>query len=41
MTDRTTEEIQQAVREKYAEASRSVAGRFRYLTGKAEAAALR
>ena len=40
MTDRSTEEIQQAVRQKYAEVSRSVAGKFRYLTGKAGAAAL-
>ncbi len=40
MTDRSTEEIQQAVRKKYAEVSRSVAGKFRYLTGKAGAAAL-
>jgi hypothetical protein len=35
MTDRSTEEIQEAVRQKYAEVSRSVAGKFRYLTGKA------
>jgi arsenite methyltransferase len=40
MTDRSTEEIQQAVRQRYAEVSRSVAGKFRYLTGKAGAAAL-
>ena len=40
MTDRSTEEIQQAVRKKYAEVSRSVEGKFRYLTGKAGAAAL-
>jgi arsenite methyltransferase len=40
MTDRSTEEIQQAVRKKYAEVSRSVVGKFRYLTGKAGAAAL-
>jgi arsenite methyltransferase len=35
-----TEEIQRAVRKKYAEVSGSAAGRFRYLTGKAGAAAL-
>lgn len=40
MTGRSAEEIQQAVRKKYAEVSRSVAGKFRYLTGKAGAAAL-
>jgi arsenite methyltransferase len=40
MTDRSTEEIQQAVRKKYVEVSRSVAGKFQYLTGKAGAAAL-
>jgi SAM-dependent methyltransferase len=40
MTDRSTEEIQQAVRRKYFEVSRSVAGKFQYLTGKAGAAAL-
>ena len=40
MTDRSTEEIQHAVRKKYAEVSHSIAGRFRYLTGKAGAAAL-
>jgi arsenite methyltransferase len=40
MTDTTTEEIQQAVRRKYAEVARSIAGRFRYLTGKEGAAAL-
>jgi arsenite methyltransferase len=40
MTDRSTEEIQQAVRKKYAEVSCSAAGRFRYLTGKAGAAGL-
>jgi arsenite methyltransferase len=40
MTDRSTEEIQRAVRKKYAEVSRSASGRFRYLTGKAGAAAL-
>ncbi len=40
MTDISTEEIQQAVRKKYAEVSCSVAGKFRYLTGKAGAAAL-
>ncbi len=40
MSDRSTEEIQRAVRKKYAEVSHSIAGRFRYLTGKAGAAAL-
>jgi arsenite methyltransferase len=40
MIDRSTEEIQQAVRKKYFEVSRSVAGKFQYLTGKAGAAAL-
>jgi hypothetical protein len=32
--------IQEAIRKKYAEVSRSVVGKFRYLTGKAGAAAL-
>ena len=40
MTDRTAEDIQQAIRKKYAEVSRSVAGKFRYLTGKEGAATL-
>lgn len=40
MTDRSTGEIQSAVRKKYAEVSHSITGRFRYLTGKAGAAAL-
>ncbi len=40
MIDRSTEEIQQAVRKKYVEVSRSVAGKFQYLTGKPGAAAL-
>jgi arsenite methyltransferase len=40
MIDRSTEEIQQAVRKKYAEVSCSAAGRFRYPTGKAGAIAL-
>jgi len=39
-TETTTEEIQQAVRRKYAEVAGSIAGRFRYLTGKEGAAAL-
>jgi arsenite methyltransferase len=40
MTDRSSEEIQQAVRKKYAEVSHSAAGNFSYLTGKAGAVAL-
>jgi arsenite methyltransferase len=40
MSSGNTEEIQRAVRKKYAEVSGSAAGRFRYLTGKAGAAAL-
>jgi arsenite methyltransferase len=40
MSDRRAEEIQQVIRKKYAEVSCSVAGKFRYLTGKAGAAAL-
>lgn len=40
MTDAETEKIQQAVRKKYIEVSRSIAGKFQYLTGKAGAAAL-
>ena len=40
MTDTKAEEIQRAVRRKYAEVSRSIAGKFQYLTGKAGAAAL-
>lgn len=40
MTDTRTEQIQQAVRRKYAEVSCSIAGKFRYLTGKEGAAAL-
>jgi arsenite methyltransferase len=40
MTDRSIDEIQQAVRKKYAEVSRSVAGNFSYLTGKAGAVGL-
>jgi SAM-dependent methyltransferase len=40
MTDRSIEEIQQAVRKKYAEVSCSAAGKFRYLTGRAGAVAL-
>ncbi len=40
MTDKGTEEIQQAIRKKYAAASCSAAGRFQYLTGKAGAVAL-
>ncbi len=40
MTDRSIEEIQRAVRKKYAEVSYSAAGRFRYLTGMAGAVAL-
>jgi arsenite methyltransferase len=40
MADRSTEEIQQAVRKKYAEVSCSAAGKFRYLTGNAGAVAL-
>jgi SAM-dependent methyltransferase len=39
MTDKSIEEIQQAVRKKYSEVSCSTAGRFRYPTGKAGAAA--
>ncbi len=40
MTDRSIEEIQRAVRKKYSEVSHSIAGRFRYLTGKPGATAL-
>jgi 2-polyprenyl-3-methyl-5-hydroxy-6-metoxy-1,4-benzoquinol methylase len=40
MSERRAEEIQQAIRKKYAQVSYSVAGKFRYLTGKAGAAAL-
>jgi len=40
MIERSAEEIQQAVRKKYVEVSRSVAGNFQYLTGKTGAAAL-
>jgi len=40
MSDPRAEEIQQAIRKKYAQVSCSVAGQFRYLTGKAGAAAL-
>ncbi len=39
MTDRSIEEIQRAVRKKYAEVSYSAAGRFQYLTGRAGAVA--
>jgi SAM-dependent methyltransferase len=38
--DRGAQEIQQAVRKKYAEVAHSAAGKFRYLTGKAGAVAL-
>ncbi len=40
MADRSAEEIQQAVRKKYAEVSCSLAGKFRYPTGKTDSAAL-
>ncbi len=40
MSERRAEEIQQAIQKKYAEVSSSVAGKFRYLTGKAGAVAL-
>ena len=40
VSDRRAEEIQQAIQKKYAEVSCSVAGKFRYLTGKAGALAL-
>lgn len=40
MTDGSIEEIQQAVRKKYAEVSFSAAGKFRYMIGRAGAAAL-
>jgi arsenite methyltransferase len=40
MTAGKEEKIQQAVREKYIEVSRSIAGKFQYLTGKAGAMAL-
>jgi 2-polyprenyl-3-methyl-5-hydroxy-6-metoxy-1,4-benzoquinol methylase len=40
VTDKTHSDIQQAVRKKYAEVSCSIAGKFRYPTGKAGADAL-
>src|SRR5579871_57898 len=40
MTCTTTEEIRREVRRKYAEAARSMAGRFNYATGSAGATAL-
>lgn len=40
MTDTTVEKIRRAVRGKYAEASRSLVGKFTYPTGRAGAAAL-
>jgi arsenite methyltransferase len=40
MNESNVEKIRQAVREKYAEASRSLAGRITYATGRAGAAAL-
>ncbi len=40
MTRATTEEIRREVRRKYAEAARSMAGRFNYATGSAGATAL-
>lgn len=40
MAETSIEEIRQAIRRKYAEASQSIAGKFRYLTGKEGAAAL-
>jgi SAM-dependent methyltransferase len=40
MTDRSIEEVQRAVRKKYADVSCSAAGKFHYLTGRAGAVAL-
>ncbi len=40
MIEIKTEEIQRAVRRKYAAVSRSIVGKFQYPTGKAGAAAL-